>query len=165
LHASAAARIAVGDSIPEAAVQAGPPGETSKLSELVGTGKHILIGIPGAFTPTCSDTHVPGYISKRDEFTSKGVDGISVLSVNDAFVMQQWSKSLGAGDKVKMIADVDGSATTEMDTGFTAEAVFGPAPRSRRYALLIEDGKVTQALMEGGGELEKSSADQMLALL
>lgn len=159
-------QITVGGIIPaDVNVQEGKPGEQIKFGDLIGKGKVIVTGVPAAFSPTCSETHIPGYIAKADDLKAKGVTEIFCISVNDAFVMKAWGKALGAEVKVRMIADPAADLTKAMNVAFDkAIAVFGNV-RSERYALLVEDGKVLQALHEEGPGFEKCSAEEMLKLL
>jgi len=159
-------QVAVGDSIPtDVQVQESEPGAGIKFGDLAGKGKVIVTGIPAAFSPTCSDKHIPGYVANADAFKAKGVESILCISVNDAFVMKAWGKQLGAEGKVRMIADPAAALTKALGVSFdVAVAVFGNT-RSERYALLVEDGKVTQALHEEGPGFEKCSAEDMLKLL
>lgn len=112
--------------------------------------KVVLFALPGAFTPTCSSTHLPGYEAHYDEFMKEGVDEVYCLSVNDAFSMYQWAKQLGV-EKVKMLPDGNGDFTRGMDMMVKKENL-GFGERSWRYAMLVEDGKVVKAFSEEGKE-------------
>ena len=133
---------------------------THKASELFSNKKVVLFAVPGAFTPTCSAAHLPGYITLADEFKAKGVDMIACVAVNDTFVMKAWGDSQNA-EHITMLADGDGSFTQalglEMETGN-----FGGL-RSQRYAMLIENGIVTQLQVEAPKTFEVSKAEVMLA--
>ena len=124
--------------------------------------KIVLFAVPGAFTPTCSAKHLPGYVDKAAAFKAKGVDAIICLSVNDAFVMEAWGESQNAGE-VMMVADGDGAFTRalglEMDSGS-----FGGL-RSRRYAMVVDDGRITALNVEQPKAFEVSDAETLLALL
>lgn len=99
-HASAASFLKVGDAVPSVTVQEGSPGNTVNLAEETAKGKYIIVGVPGAFSPACSASHAPGYISRSDQLASKGVDGVFIVAVNDAFVTKAWGDSLQTTDKV-----------------------------------------------------------------
>nr|WP_260680628.1 peroxiredoxin [Thalassotalea sp. PS06] len=124
--------------------------------------KVVLFAVPGAFTPTCSEAHLPGYVVKYDDFKAKGVDTIICVSVNDAFVMSAWGKSQNA-ENILMLGDGDATFTKslglEMDT-----ASFGGI-RSQRYAMVVDHGVVTHLNVEAAGKFEVSDAETILALL
>ena len=126
-------------------------------------GKTIaLFAVPGAFTPTCSEKHVPGYVAKADELKAAGVDEIWCLAVNDAFVMGAWGRDQKAGGKVRMIAD--GDAAFAKATGLTLDLNGkGLGLRANRFSMLVKDGKVATLNVEGPGKFEVSGADTMLA--
>lgn len=127
-------------------------------------GKTIaLFALPGAFTPTCSAKHVPGYVEKFDQFKAAGVDEIWCVSVNDAFVMGAWARDQKSNGKVRMLAD--GSADFTKSTGLTLDlSARGMGLRSNRYSMLIKDGKVAALNVEAPGKFEVSDADTMLSL-
>lgn len=158
--------IAIGDRLPNVQLhRMGTDGpETISSDELFGGRKTVLFAVPGAFTPTCSRAHLPGYVVKADELLAKGVDQIACLSVNDPFVMEAWGKQQNAEDKIQMIADPEGEFTRavglEMDL-----SKRGLGRRSRRYAMVINDGVVEQLNVEEGGKLEVSDVDSMLQVL
>ena len=126
-------------------------------------GKTIaLFALPGAFTPTCSAKHVPGYVEKFEQFKAAGVDEIWCLSVNDAFVMGAWARDQHSQGKVRMLAD--GSADFAKAVGLTLDLTArGMGLRSNRYSMLVKDGKVTHLNNEGPGKFEVSDADTLLA--
>ena len=126
-------------------------------------GKTIaLFAVPGAFTPTCSAKHVPGFIEKAAEFQAAGVDEIWCLAVNDAFVMGAWARDQKTGSVVRMLAD--GDAAFAKATGLTLDLNGkGLGLRSNRYSMLVKDGKVVQLNIEGPGKFEVSDADTLLA--
>jgi peroxiredoxin len=126
-------------------------------------GKTIAIfALPGAFTPTCSAKHVPGYVEHASAFTAAGVDEIWCLSVNDAFVMGAWARDQKTGGKVRMLAD--GSADFAQATSLTLDLTArGMGLRSNRYSMLVKDGKVTSLNVEGPGKFEVSDAATLLA--
>ena len=134
------------------------------LDTLTKGKKVVLFAVPGAFTPTCSLKHLPGFISRADDLRAKGVDTIACISVNDPFVMDAWAKSVDAGDKVLMLAD--GSALFTKAVGAELDLTDkGLGVRSRRYAALVEDGVVKVLNLEEGGAFTVSSADDILAKL
>ena len=126
-------------------------------------GKTIaLFALPGAFTPTCSAKHVPGYVEKFEQFKAAGVDEIWCVSVNDAFVMGAWARDQNTSVKVRMLAD--GSADFAKATGLTLDLeARGMGLRSNRYSMLVKDGKVVSLNVEGPGKFEVSDADTLLA--
>jgi peroxiredoxin len=126
-------------------------------------GKTIaLFALPGAFTPTCSAKHVPGYVEKYDALKAAGVDEIWCVSVNDAFVMGAWARDQKTNGKVRMLGD--GSADFTQGTGLTLDLTTrGMGLRSNRYSMLIKDGKVVTLNIEGPGKFEVSDADTLLA--
>ncbi len=122
----------------------------------------VLLAVPGAFTPTCSARHVPGYVAKFDEFKAAGVDEIWCLSVNDAFVMGAWARDQKTEGKVRMLAD--GDAAFAKATGLTLDLNGkGLGLRSNRYSMLVRDGKVVSLNVEGPGKFEVSDAETLLA--
>ena len=124
--------------------------------------KVVLFAVPGAFTPTCSEKHLPGYVAKADELKAAGVDEIWCLSVNDAFVMGAWGRDQKVGGKVRMIAD--GEAAFAKATGLTLDLNGkGLGLRANRFSMLVKDGKVATLNVEGPGKFEVSDADTMLA--
>jgi glutaredoxin/glutathione-dependent peroxiredoxin len=158
--------IAVGDKIPDVKVQVpGPNGpEAAQTAELLGHGTVVLFGVPGAFTPTCSDHHLPGFVLRAEDLRSKGVDTIACVSVNDAFVMKAWGEAQAVGDSVIMIAD--GSAQFTQALGLEVDLTGGGlGVRSKRYAAVIRDGILTNLAVEETLGLEVSSADAVLAAL
>jgi glutaredoxin/glutathione-dependent peroxiredoxin len=153
-----------GDKIPSATfahMKDGKP--TPMTSDELFAGKTVaLFALPGAFTPTCSAKHVPGYVQNFEALKSKGVDAIACVSVNDAFVMGAWGKDQGAGEKVLMLADGNGDFTRAMGLEFDASK-FGMGKRSRRYSALIKDGVVKSLNVEEPGAYDVSSAEHMLS--
>jgi 2-Cys peroxiredoxin 5 len=141
--------IKVGDSLPAGEVQENTPGTRHDPAALFASGKHILFGVPGAFTPGCDRTHLPGYISDHDSITAKGVDSISCIAVNDAFVMGAWGTSAGAEGKVRMLADPAGDYVTALGLDVDAAALGGK--RSKRFSMIIVDGAVTAINVEPDG--------------
>jgi peroxiredoxin len=158
--------IAVGDRIPDVKVftfgDKGPESVTS--AELLGHGTVVLFGVPGAFTPTCSDHHLPGFVSRADELRAKGADSIVCVSVNDPFVMEAWGQDQNVGKNVVMLADGNGELTAAM--GLTMDGSgFGLGARSQRYAAILRDGVVSWLAIEPGPGLNVSSAEEVLAAL
>jgi peroxiredoxin len=138
------------------------PAELSS-EELFSGKKVVLFALPGAFTPTCSASHLPGFVANADKIKAKGVDDIVCLSVNDAFVMDAWGKSQNA-DAIHMVAD--GSANFTQAVGLVLDRTqAGLGIRSQRYAMIVEDGVVTALNVEEPGKFEKSSAEAILAEL
>ncbi|MBW2696154.1 MAG: peroxiredoxin, partial [Deltaproteobacteria bacterium] len=124
----------------------------------------VLFAVPGAFTPTCSEQHLPGYIEKADEIRAKGVDDILCVSVNDAFVMDAWGKDRGIGDKVTLIADGNGDLAKALGLDFDGSGI-GFGIRAQRFALIAEDGVVTKVAVEEPMKFDVSSAESILAAL
>jgi peroxiredoxin len=155
--------IRIGDKIPSATLtemRDGAP-RAVKTDEIFAGKRAILFAVPGAFTPTCSAKHLPGFIQHAGEFTAKGIDLIACVSVNDAFVMGAWGHSQGTGDKVIMLAD--GNADFTKTLGLEMDATkFGMGTRSQRYAMLIDNGTVKQLWVEEPGAYDVSSAEHML---
>src|SRR2546423_15509703 len=128
--------------------------------DVLGKGKVVLFAVPGAYTPTCNDHHLPGYVIRGADLKAKGVDTIACISVNDAWVMGSWGKSQGADD-ILMLADGNGDFARAMGLDFDGSA-FGLGQRSQRYAAVIEDGVVTNLSVEEGGGLQEASAESVL---
>lgn len=138
--------------------------EDVKLADL--GVKVVVCAVPGAFTPTCSKTHLPGFISKLDDFRAKGFDAVVALSVNDPFVMDAWAKSLGADAKDGLVFLADGNGELADKLGLVLDASgFGLGKRMRRFAAVVESGKVTALNVEEGGGLTCSRAEDVLAAL
>jgi peroxiredoxin (alkyl hydroperoxide reductase subunit C) len=158
--------IADGDKIPDVKVQTpGPNGpEPAQTADLLGHGTVVLFGLPGAFTPTCNDHHLPGFVIRADDIKAKGVDRIYCVSVNDAFVMAAWGKANEVEGKVDLIAD--GSATFTKAMGLEVDLTGGGlGVRSKRYAAIIKDGILTHLAVEETLGLDVSSADALLQAL
>jgi glutaredoxin/glutathione-dependent peroxiredoxin len=143
----------------------GPDGPApATTGELLGKGKVVLFGLPGAFTPTCNDHHLPGFVLRAEDLQAKGVDKIACVAVNDAFVMKAWGEANQVGEKVTLLAD--GSATLTKALGLEVDLTgAGLGVRSKRYAAILDDGVVTDLAVEEGLGLEISSADAVLAKL
>lgn len=158
--------INVGDRIPQATfVKATPDGPEPVDSDAFFKGRKIaFFSVPGAFTPTCSARHLPGFVEKADEFRAKGVDEVACTAVNDAFVMQAWADQAGAADKVTMLADGNGDFAKSV--GLTVDnSKFGMGTRGQRYSMIVDDGVVSELNVEEPGAFNVSSADFMLGRL
>ena len=132
-------------------------------SEIFSGKKVVLFAVPGAFTPTCSAAHLPGFVASADKIKEKGVDAIVCVSVNDPFVMKAWGDAQNA-EEIMMVADPAGDLATAMGAEMDGTA-FGLGKRSARYSLIAEDGKITALNMEQGGAFEVSSAEGILEAL
>ncbi|KAK9457863.1 thioredoxin-like protein [Dipodascopsis uninucleata] len=147
-HATRLAAVKVGDSIPSSTLFGASPGDKFDIAAEVGTGKSILVFVPGAFSPGCTASHIPGYLSYAKKFAEKGINKIIVIAGNDAFVMNSWAKSLGdANGKIKYLADPSLKFITALDLNFDASKFFGNE-RSKRAVLLIDNGKVVKTFIE-----------------
>lgn len=158
--------ISAGDKAPEGSftvMNADGPGAL-KSSELFAGKKVVLFSVPGAFTPTCSREHLPGFVEKADELKAKGVDSIACMAVNDVFVMDAWGKSAGADGKVIMLADGNGDYTKALGLELDASG-FGMGQRAQRFAMIVEDGTVSRLFVEEGGQFKESSAENVLSNL
>jgi peroxiredoxin len=153
--------IQVGDSLPAATMSYFSDGKmvSASTADLFEGKKVVLFAVPGAFTPTCSNTHLPGYVVNADAFTAKEVDSIICLSVNDAFVMDAWGKSQNA-ENIIMLAD--GSAAFTLALGLEADTGPFGGMRSRRYAMVIDNGIVTTLNVEAPKEFLVSDAETIL---
>lgn len=132
--------------------------------DLFGKKKVVVFALPGAFTPTCSARHLPGYVEHAADFSKKGVDAVVCLSVNDAFVMNAWGKDQNAAGKVQMVADGNAELTKKIGLEMDASK-FGMGVRSQRYAAVIEDMVVTKLEVEEAGAFKVSAAEHVLGLL
>jgi glutaredoxin/glutathione-dependent peroxiredoxin len=158
--------ISAGDRIPDVTLRKmsanGP--EAVQSTDALGKGRVVLFAVPGAFTPTCSDHHLPGFVLRADDLTAKGVDTIACVAVNDPFVMGAWGQAQGTGDKVLMLSDGNGEFTAAVGLELDGSG-YGLGTRSQRYAAIIDDGVVTDLMVESGTGVEVSSADSVLAKL
>ena len=152
-----------GDRLPEVVIQQITPKgiEKTDTHSLFGTGRTVVFAVPGAFTPTCSERHLPGFVQHFDEFRRRGLD-VACMAVNDPFVMQAWSRSAGVPDDMVMIADGNADLTRALGLELDASA-YGMGIRSKRFAMLVEDGVITQLFVEAPGEFRVSTAEHMLA--
>jgi glutaredoxin/glutathione-dependent peroxiredoxin len=132
--------------------------------DVLGKGRVVLFAVPGAFTPTCSDHHLPGFVLRADDLRAKGVDTVACLAVNDVFVMGAWGQSQNTGDSVLMLADGNGEFTAQVGLEMDGSG-FGLGTRSQRYAAILEDGVVSELMVESAPGLDVSSADSVLAKL
>jgi len=141
----------VGDKLPSIDLFEGTPANKVNIAELfTGAKKGIIFGVPGAFTPGCSKTHLPGFVEKYDTIKSKGVDVVACISVNDPFVMEAWGGAHKAAGKVRMLADTSGAFTKAIGMDIDMTAALGTI-RSKRYSLLVENGVVTKVNVEPDG--------------
>lgn len=153
-----------GDTIPLATLNTLKDGvQAVTTDELFKGRKVVLFSVPGAFTPTCSAKHLPGYVDKLEAFKAKGID-VACMSVNDAFVMDAWAKNLNVPDGLTMLADGNGVFAEALGLKFDASA-FGMGQRAKRFALYAEDGVVKNLQVEAPGEFKVSSAEAMLAAI
>ena len=155
-----------GDAIPDVKLTEMTDGKPSQVSlaELSRGKRVVVFAVPGAFTPTCSMKHLPGFVDQEKALRTKGADEIVCISVNDAFVMDAWGKGSNAGGKVRMLADGNGDFTRAVGLGLDASG-FGMGQRSQRYAMILRDGRVEKLLVEPGPGLSASSADSVLSQL
>lgn len=159
--------IQIGDRIPDATLaQATAEGPKPVSTADIFAGKTVaLFAVPGAFTPTCSARHLPGFKENLEAIKAKGVDVVACISVNDAFVMKAWAESQGVGEgSIVMLADGNGDLTRELGLVLDGSG-FGMGQRSQRYSMLVKDGVVAQLNIEQGGEFKVSSAEHLLAQL
>lgn len=155
--------IAPGDKIPAATlIKVGEDGTEPVSTDSFFAGRRVaLFSVPGAFTPTCSAKHLPGFVEQAEALKAKGIDEIACTAVNDAFVMGAWGKSANAGDAVTMLADGNGDFAQAV--GLTMDgSKFGMGTRGQRFAMVVNDGVVEQLFVEAPGEFRVSSADHML---
>jgi len=158
--------IQIGDRIPNVELKrlTGDGVESVPTAEYLAGRKIVLFAVPGAFTPTCNDTHFPGFLVQVDKFAEKGVDRVACVSVNDAFVMSAWGKATRAEDHIDMLADGNGELAEAMGLVLDGSG-FGMGKRSKRYAALIDDGVLKILNIEPGPSVEISSAETLLSEL
>lgn len=157
--------IEVGSRLPEATFRRmTPSGPATMTTDEVFSGKRVvLFAVPGAFTPTCNNQHLPGFLANYDAFLAKGIDTIACTAVNDVFVLDAWSKSSGASDKVLFLSDGNGEFVRAIGLELDGSGA-GLGPRSKRYAMLVEDGIVKALNIEDApGKAEKSAAEVLLS--
>jgi peroxiredoxin len=157
--------ISVGDRLPDAELrtmtQDGPT--VVKTGEVLGTGKVVLFAVPGAFTPGCSNVHLPGFVERADELKAKGVTRIACVAVNDPFVMDAWGKAHGVGDDILLLSDGNGDFTAAMGLELDGSG-FGLGNRSKRYAAIVEDGVLTSLDVDEKG-IDLSTCSNILLKL
>ena len=158
--------INVGDRVPEASFKQLTPEGMQDIStrELFDGKKVVLFAVPGAFTPTCSEVHLPGFVDRLSEIQAKGVDTVACVAVNDAFVMNAWGHAREIPDDILLLADGNGDFTRAMGLELDVSG-FGMGKRSKRYAAIVDNGTVQYLEVESGGEVGVSSADAMLEAL
>jgi peroxiredoxin (alkyl hydroperoxide reductase subunit C) len=158
--------IQAGEKMPEGVLgvmtEAGPGAVST--DELFSGKKVVLVSVPGAFTPTCSAKHLPGFLANADALTAKGVDTVACMSVNDVFVMDAWGKDQGVGDSVQMLADGNGEYARALGLEMDGTA-FGMGMRGQRFAIVVDDGTATHVAVEAPGQFEVSKAEAVLAAL
>ncbi len=158
--------IQVGDVFPDVKLQIiearGP--QSISTRNLFESRRVLLFGVPGAFTPTCSDEHLPGYLMKADEILAQGIDTIACVAVNDAYVMHAWGRARNVGDRILMLGDGNGDLTRALGLELDASR-FGMGSRSQRYAALLRSNVVEVLQVETGPGLTVSSAEAMLGLI
>ncbi|HTA64873.1 MAG TPA: peroxiredoxin [Xanthomonadaceae bacterium] len=156
--------IATGDQLPHAVMNVLKDGVQAVDTNDVFAGKNVvLFAVPGAFTPTCSAKHLPGFVQHLDEFKAKGID-VACMAVNDAFVMSAWAKSQNVPEELTMLADGNGAFTEALGLEMDGSA-FGLGKRSKRFALYAENGVVKQLFVEAPGEFKVSTAEHVLSAL
>lgn len=159
--------LSAGDTVPDVTIMTmGSDGPTQVQSgSVLGTGTVVLFGVPGAFTPACSDQHLPGYVALAEQLRSKGVDTVACIAVNDAFVLDAWAEARGVGDTVQMLAD--GNADFAKAAGLELDGSgFGLGTRFQRFAAIIKDGTVTDIGVEDvPTNVDVSGAEAVLAKL
>ncbi len=158
--------IAAGERMPDGTfgvmTEAGPGALSTE--ELFSGKKVVLVSVPGAFTPTCSMNHLPGFVDQAGSLKSKGVDTIACMAVNDVFVMDAWGKDRGVGDDVAMLADGNGEYARALGLEMDASG-FGMGMRGQRFAIVVDDGVATHVAVEAPGQFEVSKAEAILAAL
>ncbi len=158
--------IKVGDKLPSVKLKTMTKDGMKEMTadEIFGSGKTVLFALPGAFTPTCSAKHLPGFVGKAADIKGKGVSKIACLSVNDAFVMNAWGKDQNVGDSVMMLADGNADFTKAVGLEMDGSG-FGMGLRSKRYAMVVENGVVKHLAVEAPGQFEVSGADAVMKAL
>lgn len=154
-----------GDKLPEATLHTMREGRPTAVTtgELFGGKKVVLFAVPGAFTPTCSEAHLPGYVVRADAIKAKGIDDIICVAVNDAFVMGAWGTA-GNAEALTMVGDGNGDFTKAVGLEMDGSG-FGLGTRSQRYAMVVEDGVINTLAVEAGGQLDVSAAESILEKL
>lgn len=153
--------VKAGDSLPDVKVFEGDPSNGFSIRSVFEGKKGVLFGVPGAFTPGCSKTHLPGYVQRHDELKAKGIDVLACVAVNDPFVMAAWGKDQNTEGKVRMLADTKAELTKALGVELDAADALGNT-RCRRFALVVEDNVVKAAQIEEGGALTCSLAENII---
>jgi peroxiredoxin len=158
--------VKAGDRVPQGSfLHMTPEGPAPITTDEIFKGrKVVLFSVPGAFTPTCSNKHLPGFLEQYEAFKAKGVDAIACLAVNDVFVMEAWAKTKGAKDKVLMLADGNGDYTRALGLEMDASK-FGMGMRSKRFSMIVEDGLIKELNVEAPGEFKVSAAEATVCQL
>jgi len=159
--------LSVGDTIPNVKLMTltAEGLQPVQSGDVLGTGKVVLFAVPGAFTPTCSDHHLPGFVMQADEILAKGVDRIACIAVNDPFVMGAWGNAQGTGDKVLLLSDGNGEFTAQTAMELDLSGI-GLGTRSQRYAAILLDGVVQEIFVEPNpGKVDVASSDKILKAL
>ena len=155
--------IQAGDNMPSGSfgimTESGPGALTT--DELFAGKKVVLVSVPGAFTPTCSMSHLPGFVEQAEALKAEGVDTVACMAVNDVFVMDAWGKDRGVGDKVLMLADGNGDYARALDLEFDGTG-FGMGMRGQRFAVVVDDGVATHVAVEAPGQFEVSKVEAIL---
>jgi len=158
--------ISAGDKMPSGAfgimTEAGPGAIST--DDLFSGKKVVLVSVPGAFTPTCSMNHLPGFVDQFDALKSKDVDTVACMAVNDVFVMNAWGKDRGVGENIMMLADGNGDYAKALGLDFDASG-FGMGVRGQRFAIIVDDGVATHVAVEAAGQFEVSKAEAILEAL
>jgi peroxiredoxin len=154
-----------GDKLPDATMHVMQDGRPTAVTtdDLFGGKKVVVFAVPGAYTPTCSQAHLPGFVVNADSIKAKGIDSIVCLSVNDAFVMNAWGKDANA-EQIMMVGDGNGEFTKKLGLEMDGSG-FGLGTRSQRYAMIVDDGVVTKLAVEEPGKFEVSKAESVLEAL
>lgn len=158
--------IAAGEKMPSGSfgVMGASGPEQLSTDDLFAGKKVVLVSVPGAFTPTCSKGHLPGYVSNAEKLSAEGVDTIACMAVNDVFVMDAWGKDRGVGDKVVMLADGNGEYAKALGLELDATG-HGMGHRGQRFAIVVDDGVATHVAVEAPGAFDVSKAEAILASL
>lgn len=157
--------IQVGQSLPHGALHEGTPKNQVDPAVAFASGTHVIFAVPGAYTPGCTRTHLPGYVADAEAYAAKGVDSLNCLAVNDAFVMSAWGEAHGATGRIRMLADPAAVYTKALGLDVDATAALGGV-RSKRYAMIVKDGVVTHLEVEPDGfGLSCSLSEGLLAKL
>lgn len=160
---STARFISVGDSLPNKPLFENSPGNAVNIVEEIGSSKAVIVGVPGAFSPACSASHVPGFLKHLGDFKKKGYEKVYVVGVNDPFVFKAWGEQLDSAGKLRYLADSTGEFSSALDLTFDATKAFGNH-RSKRFAMLVDDGKVVKLFVEPDNvSVDASSAENVLA--